>query len=181
MKQKENWILKHINECIEKNGRVDEVCLKFIYTQINYRNENLALLDEFRSKPCVAAYLYMKESNECSELLETFENKQQVQAYLYMVHQIEMVDEVIKALKQNNWCRHILASNGINYRCIRCGHTVLESELDNYTITDFADYDEARILYEGVMNEIEYEYPGNIINGMISLRNEQMVKTKCFY
>lgn len=177
MKQKENWILKHINECIEKNGRVDEACLKFIYTQINYRNENLRLLDEFRSKPCVAAYLYMKESNECSELLETFENKQQVQSYLYMVRQIEMTDEVIKALKQNNWCQHILASDGTNYRCIRCGMT-LESELDNYTITDIFDYDEARVLYESLVNDIEYEYIDNIINGMISLRNEQKIKIK---
>jgi len=177
--KKENWILKHINESIEKNGRVDEDCLKLIYTQINYRNENLELLDELCSKPYVVAYLYMKETGECQELLETFENKQQVQSYLYMVNQIEMVDEVIEKLKQNNWCHHILVGDGTKHRCIRCGVTI--DDLENYPITDFADYNEARLLYESLVNDIEYEHTDNIIDGMLLLRNEQMIKSKRLY
>lgn len=179
MKQKENWLLKRINECIEKNGRIDEECLKLIYTQINYRDENLELVEKFHSIPYVAAYLFMKKNNECQELLETFEKKQQVQSYLYMVRQIEMVDEIIEKLKQNNWCRHILVGDGTKHRCIRCGVTI--DDLDNYPITDFADYNEARLLYEGLVNDIEYEHIDNIINGMILLRNEQKVKSKRLY
>jgi len=177
---KENWLLKRINESIEKNGRVDEDCLKLIYTQINYRNENLEMLEKFCSIPYVAAYLFMKEKNECLELLEKFENKQQVQSYLYMVRQIAMVDEVIENLKKNNWCHHILVGDGTKQRCIRCGVT-LESDLDKYKITDFADYNEARFLYESLVNDIEYEHIDNIIEGLILLRNEQKVKSKRLY
>lgn len=182
MEQKENWILKHIYETIEKNGRVDEDCLKLIYTQINYHNEYLQLLEKFRSMPYVTAYLFMKENQECTELMEIFENKPQVQSYLYMIEQIRLVDEVITNLKNNNWCHHIFVGDGKKHRCIRCGVSIdIDLEINNHTITDFADYNEARVLYESVINDIEYEHIDNIVDGMILLRNEQIVKNKHFY
>lgn len=171
--QKENWILKRINESLKEYGYLKEIDLKILRTQLKYHDEYLEFLAKNANNSFVSAYLYMKDRNDDPELFETFSNRQIVRDYNFMTSEIKLINEALKELKNHEWCHHILVKNskGI-YQCVRCG-VILDEEFrcNNYILLNSIEYDEGRKLYDlAIIKLDENPLAISIIKEMLNIK-----------